>query len=193
MTLHWHCTVPTSIMTLFFRYLTYKAIKNQFFMLDFCYFLNVSVLLQSLICTPTSDSGFCGTWFKSNFMMSHGPIALAILAWQSSLVFHSLDKMTSFYIHIMPVSASLLVKMTSDTLLCSSLSLVISRGGTSSRVLFLPRDSLLASLKHSLFPCSSTPSGRSVRITRDLESQPTACRCSISSYNTPSLITTQSW
>ena len=91
-----------------FRYLTYKAIKNQFFMLDFCYFLNVSVLLQSLICTPTSDSGFCGTWFKSNFMMSHGPIAVAILAWQNSLVFHSLDKMTSFYIHIMPVRASLL-------------------------------------------------------------------------------------
>lgn len=24
------------------RYLTYKAIKNHFFMLDFCYFVNVS-------------------------------------------------------------------------------------------------------------------------------------------------------
>ena len=34
--------------------------------------------------------------------LSHGPIAIAILAWQNSMVFHSLDKMTSFYIHIMP-------------------------------------------------------------------------------------------
>ena len=25
------------------RYLTYKAIKNHFFMLDFCYFVNVSI------------------------------------------------------------------------------------------------------------------------------------------------------
>ena len=102
-----------------FRYLTYKAIKNQFFMLDFCYFLNVSVLLQSLACTPSSDSGFCGSWFKSNFMLSHGPIALAILAWKNSLVFHSLDKMTSFYIHIMPVRGSWLL-MTSDNDICSS-------------------------------------------------------------------------
>ena len=86
-----------------FRYLTYKAIKNHFFMLDFCYFLNASVLLQSLSCSMTADSGFCSTWFKSNFMLSHGPIAVAILAWQNSIVFHSLDKMTSFFIHIMPV------------------------------------------------------------------------------------------
>ena len=103
------------------RYLTYKAIKNHFFMLDFCYFVNVSssfpisqhcdilshhqisVLLQSLTCSMDSDSGFCSTWFKSNFVMSHGPIAIAILAWQNSIVFHSLDKMTSYFIHIMPV------------------------------------------------------------------------------------------
>jgi len=71
---------------------TYKAIKNHFFMLDFCYFLNGSVLLQSLTCSMSADSGFCSTWFKSNFMLSHGPIAVAILAWQNSIVFHSLDK-----------------------------------------------------------------------------------------------------
>lgn len=91
-----------NFMLMLLRYLTYKAIKNHFFMLDFCYFLNASVLLQSLSCSMTADSGFCSTWFKSNFMLSHGPIAVAILAWQNSIVFHSLDKMTSFFIHIMP-------------------------------------------------------------------------------------------
>jgi len=91
----------TNILLMLLRYLTYKAIKNHFFMLDFCYFLNVSVLLQSLTCSAATE-GFCSAWFKSNFMLSHGPIAVAILAWQNSLVFHSLDKMTSFYIHIMP-------------------------------------------------------------------------------------------
>ena len=64
----------------------------------------ISVLLQSLTCSMDTDSGFCATWFKSNFVMSHGPIAIAILAWQNSIVFHSLDKMTSYFIHIMPVT-----------------------------------------------------------------------------------------
>jgi len=91
-----------NIMLMLLRYLTYKAIKNHFFMLDFCYFLNISVLLQSLTCSMSADGGVCSTWFKSNFMLSHGPIAVAILAWQNSIVFHSLDKMTSFFIHIMP-------------------------------------------------------------------------------------------
>jgi hypothetical protein len=82
------------------RYSTYRAINNHFFMLDFCYFVQISVILQTLLCSPTSDFG--ASWFKANYVLSHGPLAIAILAWQNSIVFHSLDKMTSFYIHIMP-------------------------------------------------------------------------------------------
>merc|ERR1712165_691038 len=69
-------------------------------MLDFCYFMQISVITQTLLFPPTSAFG--AAWFKANFALSHGPIAIAILAWQNSMVFHSLDKMTSFYIHIMP-------------------------------------------------------------------------------------------
>lgn len=82
------------------RYTTYKAINNHFFMIDFCYFMQISVTLQALTCSPSSAFG--AVWFKANYVLSHGPIAIAILAWQNSMVFHSLDKMTSFYIHIMP-------------------------------------------------------------------------------------------
>lgn len=92
----------TLLLLMLLRYSTYKAIKNHFFMLDFCYFVQVSAVLQSLTCWVSSDSGFCSAWFKANFVLSHGPLAIAILAWQNSVVFHSLDKMTSFYIHIMP-------------------------------------------------------------------------------------------
>jgi len=92
----------TLVLLMLMRYSTYKAIKNHFFMLDFCYFIQASAVLQSLMCSISSDSGFCSSWFKANFVLSHGPIAIAILAWQNSIVFHSLDKMTSFYIHIMP-------------------------------------------------------------------------------------------
>jgi len=82
------------------RYTTYRAINNHLFMLDFCYFMQLSVITQTLLFPPTSSFG--AAWFKANFALSHGPIAIAILAWQNSMVFHSLDKMTSFYIHIMP-------------------------------------------------------------------------------------------
>jgi hypothetical protein len=90
------------ILLMLLRYYTYKSINSQFFMIDFCYFMQVSTTLQTLTCPVTSDYGMCSTWFKSNFLLSHGPLGLAIVAWANSIVFHSLDKMTSFYIHIMP-------------------------------------------------------------------------------------------
>jgi len=95
----WFYLVTLSLL-MFLRYTTYRAINNHFFMLDFCYFMNASVVIQALLFPATSWFG--ATWFKANFALSHGPIAIAILAWQNSIVFHSLDKMTSFYIHIMP-------------------------------------------------------------------------------------------
>ena len=36
------------------------------------------------------------------FAIANGPLALAIAMWRNSLVFHSLDKMTSMFIHILP-------------------------------------------------------------------------------------------
>ena len=39
---------------------------------------------------------------KAMFSISNGPIAIAIVMWRNSLVFHSLDKMTSMFIHILP-------------------------------------------------------------------------------------------
>lgn len=38
----------------------------------------------------------------SIFCLSHGPVAWAIYAWRNSLVFHSIDKITSIWIHFMP-------------------------------------------------------------------------------------------
>lgn len=39
---------------------------------------------------------------KVLFSISNGPLASAIIMWRNSLVFHSMDKMTSMYIHILP-------------------------------------------------------------------------------------------
>ena len=70
-------------------------------MLDFCYFVNLSVVLQT---------GFFPDnllWFKANYVLCMGPICIAIMVWKNSLVFHSLDKLTSFFLHAFPTMVSL--------------------------------------------------------------------------------------
>ena len=65
-------------------------------MLDFCYFMNVSVLVQCFL-FPS-----CLPWYKANYVLCMGVLMNAIVVWQNSLVFHSLDKLTSIYIHVLP-------------------------------------------------------------------------------------------
>lgn len=36
------------------------------------------------------------------YCLSHGPLCTAIATWRNSLVFHSVDKVTSLFIHIYP-------------------------------------------------------------------------------------------
>jgi len=78
------------------RYIEYSQIKEQLFMLDFCYFVNLSVIVQTAL-FPT-----CLLWFKANYVLSMGVLMLAIVIWQNSMVFHSLDKITSFLLHAFP-------------------------------------------------------------------------------------------
>ena len=73
-----------------FRFFTYRAEKAHFYMIDFCYFVNLSAILQTLFCG--CEGSFCGNWFQMNYILTQGPIATAIVLWGNSLVFHSLDK-----------------------------------------------------------------------------------------------------
>jgi len=78
------------------RYRDYVALNEHLFMLDFCYFMNVSVLVQCFL-FPS-----CLPWYKANYVLCMGVLMNAIVVWQNSLVFHSLDKLTSIYIHVLP-------------------------------------------------------------------------------------------
>jgi len=79
-----------------YRLITYRKLKWHYFMFDFCYFANILVMLVSY-CFP--DNAFL---FKSCFSFSTGPLPIAILAWRNSFVFHSMDKTTSVFIHMLP-------------------------------------------------------------------------------------------
>lgn len=79
-----------------YRYYDYAAQKAELFMLDFCYFVNLSVMLQTAFYPDHL------MWFKANYVLCMGPICIAIMVWKNSLVFHSLDKLTSFFLHAFP-------------------------------------------------------------------------------------------
>jgi len=78
------------------RYVDYKAQKYQLFMLDFCYFVNLSVVIQYFFFPDNRE------WFDVNYVMCSGPVCMAIVVWHNSLVFHSLDKVTSYFLHVLP-------------------------------------------------------------------------------------------
>jgi len=83
-------------MLMVWRLITYSKDKYQLFMLDFCYFVNLSVAVQTAF-FPTNIN-----WYKANYILCMGPLMFAIIVWKNSLVFHSLDKLTSFFLHALP-------------------------------------------------------------------------------------------
>ncbi|KAI9714097.1 MAG: hypothetical protein M1828_001218 [Chrysothrix sp. TS-e1954] len=78
------------------RFITYHKKGYHYFLVDLCYFVNL-LLLLSLWVFPSSKRLFIST-----FCLAFGNNAIAIAMWRNSLVFHSLDKVTSLFIHIMP-------------------------------------------------------------------------------------------
>ena len=39
---------------------------------------------------------------QANYILCMGPLMFALIVWRNSLVFHSLDKLTSFFLHSFP-------------------------------------------------------------------------------------------
>ena len=78
------------------RFYTYRRRGYHYFLADLCYFVNL-LLSLSLWVFPASKR-----LFMAAYCLSYGNNAVAIIMWRNSLVFHSFDKVTSLFIHIMP-------------------------------------------------------------------------------------------
>ncbi|XP_022343275.2 uncharacterized protein LOC111136598 isoform X1 [Crassostrea virginica] len=92
--LPYYYAVSTPILILI-RVIMYWKNKWQYFLLDFCYYANA--LWYIFIWIPHSGEFFCVV-----FALSNGPLIWAMVVYRNSLVFHSTDKVTSAYIHILP-------------------------------------------------------------------------------------------
>jgi len=78
------------------RFLTYHKMNHHYFMLDFCYYMQLWTLIV-LFAFPKDIS-----LFKVYFGLCNGPLLTAVVAWRNKLVFHDLDKITSLFIHVFP-------------------------------------------------------------------------------------------
>lgn len=78
------------------RWYRYHKIGYHYFLADLCYFVNI-LLIISIWFFPGSKRLFIST-----FCLALGNNAVAIAMWRNSLVFHSIDKVVSLFIHIMP-------------------------------------------------------------------------------------------
>ncbi|KAF1913676.1 hypothetical protein BDU57DRAFT_558662 [Ampelomyces quisqualis] len=78
------------------RFITYHKKGYHYFLADLCYFVNILVVLSVWV-FPQSKRLFIAT-----YCLAFGNNAVAIIMWRNSLVFHSMDKVVSLFIHIMP-------------------------------------------------------------------------------------------
>lgn len=94
------------------RAYTYHRKGYHYFLADLCYFVNFIELL-SIWAFPRSKRLLIST-----YCLAYGNNAVAIAMWRNSLVFHSLDKVTSLFIHVMPpVAMHCIVHLTPDEFL----------------------------------------------------------------------------
>ena len=92
------------------RIVQYRKRLYHYFLFDFCYYGNL-IMLAYIWLLPHSS-----TLFLVAFAFANGPLAFAVPLWKNALVFHSLDKLTSCFIHLSPgfMSWSLLWMSRSD-------------------------------------------------------------------------------
>ncbi|GAB2267747.1 glycerophosphocholine acyltransferase, variant 2 [Dionaea muscipula] len=89
----WHYYLLASFVFLF---PTSYAICGELFQDDFCYYAN-TIFLVTLLLYPKNEK-----LFMVCFSFAEGPLAWAIIVWRCSLVFNSIDKLTSVLIHLLP-------------------------------------------------------------------------------------------
>eukprot|EP01125_Pyxidicula_operculata_P002116 TRINITY_DN1205_c0_g1_i1.p1 TRINITY_DN1205_c0_g1~~TRINITY_DN1205_c0_g1_i1.p1 ORF type:complete len:337 (+),score=41.97 TRINITY_DN1205_c0_g1_i1:409-1419(+) len=84
------------IPLLIYRFLDYHKSNYHYFMLDFCYYVQVWCLVSSFVLPHHNRV------FKVFFGLGNGPLLSAIIMWKNKMVFHDLDKITSLFIHVAP-------------------------------------------------------------------------------------------
>lgn len=169
-----------AVPLIIYRCKQYVHRKWGSFLLDFCYLVNV-LLLVHLWILP-----FNPYFFEIVFASANGPVAWAIILWRNSLVFHSPERLTSLFIHIFPPLVTYCQRWlvyNSSTLLPSYLSCVDPVAARTAR------ETLLASYKAAVEAAAEATANSFANITMSDElsmSSQIKEESSISSSSSPS-------
>lgn len=90
----WHA--PKCVFLLVWRFLKFKKQGLHYYLFDFCYLVNA---LSLLVCGLKGGP----VLFRALFFAANGPLAWSVLAFNNSLLFHSIDHITSVFIHMSPM------------------------------------------------------------------------------------------
>lgn len=85
-----------AVVLLGIRWIYYRAKRWHYYLFDLCYAVQV-LLLANLWVWPQSVG-----LAKVAFAFALGPLLWSIIAFRNSLVYHSLDKVTSLFLHFFP-------------------------------------------------------------------------------------------
>lgn len=89
--------VPIMLIT---RWKHFKANGMQYFLLDFCYMVNIFTFIHLYL---LYDKPYSEQVFRVGFILTTGPLPAAVPVWMNSLVFHDVDRTVSVYIHTLPM------------------------------------------------------------------------------------------
>jgi hypothetical protein len=85
------------IPLVFWRWIRYYQIGMHYYLVDICYF-STALILYFIWCDPYNEE-----LIRIGFLTSNGLLAVSIMAFRNSLVFHDMDCMTSMGIHMAPM------------------------------------------------------------------------------------------
>eukprot|EP00879_Flechtneria_rotunda_P015404 GHRR01016106.1.p1 GENE.GHRR01016106.1~~GHRR01016106.1.p1 ORF type:complete len:374 (+),score=84.39 GHRR01016106.1:50-1171(+) len=90
------CYTFQVLVLMLVRWGWYRHKKWHYYLLDFCYFANLLLLIHLWV-QPKSQ-----LLRKVTFAYNTGPLTWSIVAFRNSLVYHDLDKVTSVFLHLAP-------------------------------------------------------------------------------------------
>uniref|UniRef100_A0A0G4HTI1 Glycerophosphocholine acyltransferase 1 n=1 Tax=Chromera velia CCMP2878 TaxID=1169474 RepID=A0A0G4HTI1_9ALVE len=85
-----------------FRLYSYKRARFHYFLFDFCYLVNVGLSIYCVLFYFGFIKNTPRAVFRFFFSVASGPLLVSIGTFRNSLVFHSVDKITSVFIHASP-------------------------------------------------------------------------------------------
>jgi hypothetical protein len=98
---------------LFSRWRHFKANQMQYFLLDFCYSVNIFSFVHLYL---LYNKSYSDQVFRVAFILATGPLPAAIPVWMNSFVFHDVDRTVSVYIHTLPMCLYYTLRLRSDHL-----------------------------------------------------------------------------